>query len=150
MLVETPISRRIITGEGEMTNRRCKGINNRDQPCGVVAPIYSDGFCMWHSADPKATHQLDRMRVRAKRASKGRVVHPDDLPGELETFDDAVRWLAWITKRVATGQISSNAGRVATATVRSFMQAIDKRDVEDKIKQLQALVKKAKQAGAIE
>lgn len=106
---------------------------------------------MWHSTDPKAIHRLDTMRVRATRSNRGRGkrIHVEDLPGKLESFDDALRWLAWIAERGATGDLSAAAMRAATTTVRSFMAALDKREVTDKIKELQALVKKAKKAGMI-
>jgi hypothetical protein len=80
-------------------------------------------------------------RVRAARArSKApvRVVPPDELPGALETLDDAVRWASWLTAAIGSGRVDSKTGDVMFRGLRVFTDGRAKLDrVDERVKRLQ-------------
>lgn len=89
--------------------------------------------------DPEARARGGRETARRRKlAQRVRVVTADELPGALETLEDAARWAAWIPGAVATGRIDPKTAHEMIAGVKEKRLAEkDKRDTDRRIRELE-------------
>jgi hypothetical protein len=80
---------------------------------------------------------------RYKRAG----LEPDEL-GPLKNPEDARRWLELIGQAVAAGRLPNRDGQVAVRAVEAFLRAFDVGELTDRIRELEAQLKKLKRVRA--
>ena len=76
------------------------------------------------------------MSAERQRAGRVRTVEPNETPGALETAEDAQRWSAWAVRAKATGVIDAATARETQYGVRTFLTALDKASLEQRIREL--------------
>jgi len=77
-------------------------------------------------------------RQRARKMGAVRIVAAADLPGALETLDDAVRWAAWAAEAIATGKLDRATGREVGSVLRVFVDGRQRLDrVDERVRRLQ-------------
>jgi hypothetical protein len=61
-----------------------------------------------------------------------------------ETAQDAADWSAWLTLATVTGEVDARTARECAGSLRCFLAALDKADLQKRIRELEAMVRKAK------
>ena len=121
--------------------KRCQHVREDATRCKVAFGIQEDGLCWFHSprrARERTVARRKGQRVSAERQRAGRVrtVEPNETPGALETAEDAQRWSAWAVRAKATGVIDAATARETQYGVRTFLTALDKASLEQRIREL--------------
>ncbi|MGH7564036.1 MAG: hypothetical protein ACREK5_06405 [Gemmatimonadota bacterium] len=90
----------------------------------MTSGLSETGFCVWHDGDRAA--EATRMRrhganaTNAQRRVQG--LDPSEL-GELESIDDAKRWLRVVAAAASSGRMSCSQAEVAIRAVRAWLMA---------------------------
>jgi hypothetical protein len=119
-----------------MTRLTCVATTPDGERCQISSGLCPGcSKCLWH--DPCRTDQAAEARVRGGKAtSKVRVVGPDAVP-PLNTLDDAVAASAWLFRMGVCGELDPATVREGNRSVTTFKDAINKRDLLARIRQLE-------------
>jgi hypothetical protein len=101
-----------------------------------------NGRCVWH--DPTRKGKADAMRRRAGKVGAQRKWERVTPPPPPQTTDDAVRYASYVAHAVATGALDPRKGQIVVKALDTFTRAFDRRELEQRVRALQALVKKHK------
>lgn len=115
--------------------RRCLGITKAGEPCKQTMAILPSGFCGEH--DPDLIAQREAMR------------NGNEPPPPPRTVEDAVNYSSWLAWAVSTDKISAVRAQAANQSLKTFVKAIDVRQLKRRIRELEKMVKKAKALGAL-
>lgn len=102
------------------------GKRDDGKPCGTANGLQPDGRCFRHSRHTAHLLAQAEHRVKAGQKAHRRRVAPvteAELPAELETPEDAQRWLAFAARNVAIGRLSHSQGQAISAAVREWLKA---------------------------
>jgi hypothetical protein len=136
---------------------RCRNVAT----CSFVRPngnqcranVAAEGaLCLFHDQARLRQAQEARSKGAASTNSRKavvRVADPEQLPGSLETLEDAARWSAWIVNAAATGLIDARTSHELAYSLRCFIDARKSLDrTDERVKQLEAKVRELRDASA--
>jgi hypothetical protein len=131
--------------------QRCGGTNKRAQPCGMTVNLRRtrNGLrCIQH--DPQRVREARRMQSQGGKATMRKLkgTDPSKVPPVPKTAGDAVAYAAWITDQLARGSLDPKRGDAMTKALAQFTRALDRRELEDRVRGLEALVRRSKRAKA--
>jgi hypothetical protein len=130
-----------------MAHQRCIAKNEHGRRCRVMGGVNpANGYCVWH--DPERKGRADRMRAKGGKLGGQRwknVVRP---PDRLETLEDVKTWASWTARGVATGVIDPKRAMEINRSLTTLTKSIEKLDLADKVKGLEAMVRKLKKGEA--
>ena len=134
---------------------QCKATNLKGEQCRVEWGVNPEnGLCYTH--DPTREDQRkegqrkgQKQATYQRRKSAFRVVDPGKAPPMPQSAQDAADYAAWLVEATVTGAVDARTAKEASGALRTFVAAHDKAQLQKRIAELEALVKKAKKAGAI-
>jgi hypothetical protein len=130
-----------------MKTARCEYIKADGNQCGQRV---SEGnrYCIWHSPTRKKEAAAARSRGgQAAGRNKRKTPPADELPsGPPETAAEAQQWASWLTWATASGKIDPNTSQRVSTSLRVFLTALEKAEMEQEIARLQAQVKELQRA----
>lgn len=131
----------------------CGATRPSGEPCQTHFGLCEDcGKCFAHCQHRGVQRRAARSRGGNRSAAARReveksgprtlrVVHPDQLPGELpRTTAECVEWLAWLTRATLTGVVDARTSKEATLALKALMdgrKTLDRTD--ERLKELEAI-----------
>ena len=122
---------------------QCAGTTVSGRRCN--AWVNEEGaFCLFH--DPVRTEEAREARAKGGRRalSQLRKASQDQLPNggrPPETAAEAMLWSAWLVPAVAKGAIGTTVADKIGAALRTFLQALDKSEMESQVGELRTKLK---------
>jgi len=111
--------------------------------CGSTVGVSLSGYCWNHDPDRREAAQTARAKggtTTGARTTKIRTVPVDQVP-PLHEMDDAVTASAWLFSLGVSGQLDPSTVREGNRSVTTFKDALHKRDLLRRIKELERQVK---------
>lgn len=107
-------------------------------------------LCFWH--DPAKTAAARAARIRGGRKHQGelRRASPEDLPNggrPPETAAEAMEWAAWLVPAIASGEVGTTVANQTASALRTFLQALDKAELETQVAELKGKLKELQRGG---
>jgi hypothetical protein len=135
------------------TPRTCGELTSDGSPCKSVGPLYRDGACGWHSADPAAEEWRTKMRELAQQQGLANrkpreSFNPDEVPSPPKTLDDLREWAAWVTWATATGQMDKDVASKITAALGELRRIIKEGEHAERIAEIERKIKAAQERKA--
>ena len=134
---------------------RCKATSSRGEQCRCEWGINPDnGLCYSHDPTREEQRREGQRKGQAqsshvRRRTTFRTVPAGKCPPMPQTAQDAADWAAWLTLATVTGEVDARTSKEAYGAIRTFLMALDKSELQQRIVELEALVKKAKKAGVL-
>ncbi len=134
--------REIIRTCGDAGGRTAKGT-----PCRSHMNLGEAGLCLFH--DPLRKHlakaaQAAGGRARGEAMRRERAALPADVPRAPRTLEDAEKVASWITHAVLIGEIDVRVAEAATKAVRQFQLSVEKRTLQDRVRELEKALREAR------
>ncbi len=132
-----------ITTCGDAGGRTLKGA-----PCGMHLNLNPEsGLCLNH--DPTRQAEALEMRVagakaRAAKLRKRKAAMPKDCPPAPKTLREAEAVASWITFAVLSGELDPKVAEAGVKSVRQFQLTIEKRTLQDRVKELERALREAR------
>lgn len=98
--------------------------------------------------DAEARRRGGRTAQRQKRLQQPvRVVAPEDTPGGKapESLDDIISWAAWLSFAAVTGTLDHSTVREANRSLGTLKVALEKKHLQDRIRELEKQLKSYQQ-----
>lgn len=130
---------------GEIS-KACAGRTADGAPCGTPVHLLrwdEVDECWWcFSHDPSLADERELARRKGGLRLTGRLkrftyLDASDLPGDLDSPEQAALWAATIAKALAFGRLSSNAGHAALKAIESFLRAHEATDLTARLTALE-------------
>lgn len=106
----------------------------------------STGLCLVHDPYRRAEAQAARgagARAKGRAIQKRKAALPKDCPRAPRTLEDAEQVASWITFATLSGEIDVRVAEAATKAVRQFQLTIEKRTLQDRVKELERALREA-------
>jgi len=129
---------------------QCEHIKADGERCKVTWGIHPDsGRCFAHCPERAEQRKEGRRKGQlqsshVRRKSTFRTVPRGRAPAMPETAQDAADWSAWLTLATVTGEVDARTARECAGSLRCFLTALDKAELQKQIRELQAMVRKLK------
>jgi hypothetical protein len=133
--------------DGVFDTKRCGAPTKSGLPCRTWLNLGATGLCLKH--DPDRIQQVREMNVDGAIAAadskrRAKAGQPKNVPNAPKSLRDAVRVASWITRAVLVGEIDVRVAEAATKAVRQFQLGLEKKELQDQVEELQALLAAAK------
>jgi len=131
------------------SDQRCKGTTSSGDPCAAPAGFVdpSSGYCASH--DPEMREMLREAGRRGGRATakrfRGSGLPAEEL-GDLQTVEDAQRWLRLIAQAVGERRITHSEGSSMTGAVKAWIRSEDTRLRAADLQELQEQIAELKRS----
>ncbi|MEX2528554.1 MAG: hypothetical protein WEA09_13040 [Gemmatimonadota bacterium] len=126
---------------------QCKAIKRDGERCGVDWGLNKENELCWHHDNTRADERRratslgGRNAAEKSRRAHARTVHIADQMAPPTTAAEAMRWASWSTWAVSVGHIDKGTAQQVNSGVRTFLQALDKAEMEAELAELKAKVK---------
>lgn len=135
-----------------MTQRTCGDSGGRTKDgalCGSFMNLNEEnGLCLFH--DPLRRAEAKAMRrhgakAKAEKMRREKAALPEGLPLSRppRTLNEAETLASWIAYATLTGEIDARTGEAATKALRQFQLTVEKRTLQDRVRELQRKLKEA-------
>ncbi len=117
------------------------GVTKAGTPCRNTLDLSEgNGRCIHH--DPYRKLEAAALvsmggRALAEKAKREKAALPDGVPRAPRTLEDAEKLASWISRAVLVGEIHPRVAEAATKAVRQFQLTIEKRVLQDRVKDLE-------------
>jgi hypothetical protein len=131
---------------------QCKRIKSDGERCRQNMPSGAE-HCLWH--DPERKAEAAQLRHAGGKKGGGRrtlpirTVQEEEVPGPPRTAEDATRLASWVSWAVLTGKIDPKTAHTAAYSIRSFLAALEKSELDVRIRELRAELEVVKKRGGM-
>ena len=133
---------------------RCRAVRADGQPCESTTHLSAEGYCLFHDPlrTPAAAAARAQGTLRGNTSPKRgghiyRIVADKEMP-PLTDMDDAVSAAAWVFRMTGNGTNDPVTSRELNRSITTFKDALNKRDLLRRIRELERQVKVLKQHDA--
>ena len=130
--------------------RRCGdsgGVTKAGRPCRASLNLSAvNGRCLFHDDARRAEARAIRVagaKAKAVKIRKEKAALPENCPRAPHTLQDAERIAAWITRATLIREIDVRVSEAGTKAVRQFQLTVEKRTLQDRVRELERAVKAA-------
>lgn len=124
----------------------CRGTRRDGEPCQSTL-IGEDGFCSAHREGGSEEMRRRGKKGGAATASRFREGFTSDELPELESPQDAERWLEILSKAVVQGRISQSKANLARKSLKVWLKAHEAGKLADRFDRLEDALKEARRQG---